>query len=713
MSYRIGVDIGGTFTDCVLADDSGRRIVAKSPTTPGELEHGVLEAVGEAARQLNIARTELLSRTALFVHGTTQATNAVLTRTGSTTGLITSRGHEDALLIGKLYSKVAGLPERDLVHSSRLRKPDPLVPRSLIRGVAERVDRYGEVLVPLDEDQVILAIRELVDQGVEAIAVSLLWSFVNDSHERRIGELLADRAPGVFVSLSHQIAPVLGEYERAVTTAINAYVGPRVLGYLERLETRLREDGLDQPMLVMQASGGLTSVADAAQRPIVTLDSGPTGGILGCQHLGRMYGQSNVICTDVGGTSFDVGLILRDEIPLEAEPVVGQYSLRMPKLLVSSIGSGGGSIAWIDEGGLLRVGPHSAGSRPGPACYGNGGTEATVTDADLVLGYLDPDHFLGGRMRLNRDLSLRALARLGARLGMEPEEVAVGVFQIINAQMADLIRKSTIEQGHDPRECILVAYGGAGPTHSVFYGRQIGAKAILVLADSTAFSAEGMLTCDITHTAETSHVFSTPFGDEDLRALAERFDTLEQRVLSQFTSEGTAEDEVLLARTLGMRFRQQVQTVDVPVQSGAIDAATGVQLRQSFVNRYAQVYGSGALVTGGEQEVERHRVVGALPLQPIVFAEHADAGADATAALTARRPAYFHGLGFTATDVYDGTALQAGNIIAGPAIIERMGDSIVVPPDFRAQVDRFLSISLTPAQARTASGAGRQAESTP
>ena len=706
MRYRIGVDIGGTFTDCVVADERGGRTVSKAPSTPGSLQDGVLEAVGVNAGQLGITRPQLLAATDLFVHGTTQATNAMLTRTGARTGLITTKGHEDAIIIGKVYAKVAGLPERDLVHSSRLRKPDPIVPRSLIRGVTERVDRDGDVIVALQEDEVVAAINSLLAAGVEAIAVSLLWSFANDSHERRIKELLTELAPHLFTAYSHEVSPVLGEYERTATTAITAYVGPKVVGYLERLEGQLRDEGLAQPLLVMQASGGLTSVLDAAQRPIVTLDSGPTGGILGCQHLGRLYGESNVICTDVGGTSFDVGLILRGEVPLEIEPVVAQYSLRMPKVLVNSIGSGGGSIAWLDEGGLLRVGPQSAGSRPGPACYGNGGTEPTVTDADLVLGYLDPDSFLGGRMRLDRDLALRALAALGARLGMEAEEVAVGVFRIINSQMADLIRKSTIEQGHDPRECVLVAYGGAGPTHAVFYGHDIGSKAIFVLADSTVFSAEGMLTCDVTHTAEASRVVSTPFTSETLAALTARFTALEQRVIDQFALEGAGREEVSLARTLGVRFRQQVHTVEVGVDPGALDAAAGERVLARFIERYGLLYGEGALLLGGGNEVELHRVVGTRKIEPVAFPEHESAGPDAGAALKGERNAYFEPVGLTPTRVYDGDALRAGNEIDGPAIIERMGDSVVVPPDFRAQVDRLLTIRLTAAAAPDSNGKG-------
>jgi len=701
LRYRIGVDIGGTFTDCVVTDEQGGRRVAKALTTPGSLQDGVLDAVSVNAEQLGMTRQELLAATELFVHGTTQATNAMLTRTGARTGLITTRGHEDAIIIGKVYAKVAGLSERDVVHSSRLRKPDPIVPRSLIRGVTERVDRDGDVIVALSEPEVIEAVDGLLAEGVEAIAVSLLWSFVNDSHERRIKEILAQRAPDVFTAYSHEVAPVLGEYERTATTAITAYVGPKVVGYLEQLESRLREDGLAHPLLVMQASGGLTSVLDAAARPIVTLDSGPTGGILGCQHLGRLYGESNVICTDVGGTSFDVGLILGGEVPLESEPVVAQYSLRMPKVLVNSIGSGGGSIAWLDEGGLLRVGPQSAGSRPGPACYGSGGLEATVTDADLVLGYLDGDHFLGGRMRLDRGLALAALARLGERLGMEAEEVAVGVFRIINSQMADLIRKSTIEQGHDPRECVLVAYGGAGPTHAVFYGHDIGVRAILVLADSTVFSAEGMLTCDITHTAEASRVVGTPFTQDSLAALTARFEALEARVIGQFAAEGAALEEVSLARTIGVRFRQQVQALEVDVDAGTLDGSAGERILERFIERYGQVYGEGALLLGGGNEVELHRVVGTRAIEPVAFPEHELEGPDPAAALKGERSAYFEPAGFIATRVYDGHALRAGNVVEGPAIIERMGDSVVVPPQFRAQVDPLMTIRLGPVAAAT------------
>ena len=694
-SYRIAVDIGGTFTDCAVVPENGERVAAKALTTPGRLDDGVLDAVRVAAEQLGLTLPALLSATEIFVHGTTQATNAILTRTGARTGLITTRGHEDSLIIGRVYSKMAGLDERDVVHSSRLTKPAPIVRRALIRGVAERIDRDGDVVAPLQESQVVAATAELLELGVEAIAVCFLWSFVNPAHERRVSELLAEQAPHVFTAVSHEIAPVVGEYERAATTAMTAYVGPTVAGYLRRLEDRLRGAGLARPLLVMQASGGLTSVDDAARRPLVTLDSGPTGGILGSKNLGGLMGEQDLICTDVGGTSFDVGLVLGGDAPRDDEPVVGQYSLRMPKVLVKSIGSGGGSIAWVDHG-LLRVGPQSAGAAPGPACYGLGGAEPTVTDADLVLGYLDPDNFLAGRMRLYRDRALEALSRLGVRLGMEPEEVALGIFRIINAQMADLILRSTIEQGHDPRTCVLIAYGGAGPTHAAFYAGDIGAKSIVIPADSTVFSAEGMLTCDLVHTAEVSRQTNTPFSPDELAGIRDRFTTLEERVVAQFERDGAARANVRVTRTISARFRHQVHGLEIPVPPGRFDERWSESLVDRFTDRYEQVYGAGAVLRGGGVEIDLHRVIGTrlMPALPPLVREAG--GPDASAAHRRRRLCHFEPDGFVTTDIFDGGALRPGNVIAGPAIVERMGDSVVIPPEYGARVDDQLTLTMAP-----------------
>ncbi|MFT3863225.1 MAG: hydantoinase/oxoprolinase family protein [Solirubrobacterales bacterium] len=689
--YKVGVDIGGTFTDSVVVDADGTRTIAKALTTYGELDQGVLDSLAANARQRDLSVEQLLSRTAVFVHGTTQATNALLTRHGAKTGLITTKGHEDSILIGKIQSKVAGLPERELIHSSRLEKPEPIVPRPLIHGITERVDRDGEIVVTLDEDEVRVAVEALVSEGVEAVAVSLLWSFLNPTHEHRVAEIVAATAPELHVALSHEIAPVLGEYERTATTAISAYIGPRVAGYLGQLEERLTSLGLTSQMLVMQASGGLTSAADGVNRPIVTLDSGPTGGVLGCQYLGELLEEENVICTDVGGTSFDVGMILGGKIPLDPEPVVGKYTLRMPKVLVESIGAGGGSVAWVDEGGLLRVGPRSAGSQPGPACYGSGGTEPTVTDADLVLGYLDPVGAVGGSISLRRDLALAALATVGERLGIEPEDVAIGIERIVNAQMADLVRRSTIEQGDDPRDCILVAYGGAGPTHAAFYGADIGVKDIVIPPESTVFSAEGMLTCDLVHIAEMSHRAQAPLDPAMIEGLGARLEKLDRQVREHFDRDG-GHGEVGVTYVVGVRFLAQVHTLAIEIDRAALSNGFDAHLGERFRDRYEQVFGAGAVIDDAALEIEFLRVTGRRSIDPIPFEPAAET--DDEVGPVGERDAYFEGHGFVQTKVFEDAALHPGALIEGPAIIQRMGDSVTVPPAYRARVDRYNFVRL-------------------
>ena len=707
MSYRIGVDIGGTFTDCVVVDDGGQRSISKSLTTHGALYDGVINAVTVNADERGISLPALLGDTTQFVHGTTVATNAVLTQRGAKTGLITTRGHEDALIIGKVFAKSAGLDERELIHASRLHKPIPIVQPEHIFGVAERIDVEGEILAPLNEASVIAAIDGALAAKLDAVAVCLLWSFVNNAHEKRIAELLEERAPDLFCTFSHELAPVLGEYERAVTTVLNAYVGPEVAGYLRELERLLHASGLNHPLLVMQASDGLTSVADAARRPIVTLDSGPTGGILGCQYLSDLYGEPNMICTDVGGTSFDVGLITAGRVPLEDVPVVSQYSFRLPKVAVRSIGAGGGSAGWIDDGGILRVGPQSAGSRPGPACYGQGGTEPTVTDADVVLGYFDAETFLGGRMRLDAASAFAALERLGKPLGMDAEQVAIGMVRIINAHMADLIRRATIEQGNDPRDCVLVAYGGAGPTHAGFYGDDINAKAILIPADSTVFSAEGMLTCQVVHSAETSHALTAPFDASDYAALSAQFESLEASVQNQFRTEGTDPDAVVLRRTLKVRYGLQVHTVNVEVPPGTLTLEHGKLIAARFEERYAQIFGAGSLYQSSGLAYEACRVTGTLSTEPLRFAPVPLCTEPASVAERGTRRAYFEQLGFISTPVYDGSRLDNGHRVNGPAIIERMGDSVVVPPGMIAAMDEYRSLLLQPRPTTDLSGGER------
>ena len=457
MSFVVGVDSGGTFSDCVVIDEQGGVVRAKSPSTPPRFEEGVIGSVTEAAARLGQTLEELLAETTLFAHGTTVATNLLITRTGAKTALITTRGHEDAILIGRTVQKVAGLSEAEIIDVANLSKADPLVPRSSIFGVDERVDRNGDVVAPLNPARLDGLRERLREQGVEAIAVSLLWSFLNPGHERQLADWLGegngDGAPEWFVTASSDLVPVLREYERTSTTVLNAYLTPSVNGYLERMRERLRDAGHRGAIAVMHSAGGLSSIDEARRRGVSLLSSGPAGGMLGARALARRLELDRVIATDVGGTSFDVGMVVDGEPSYADAPVFAKYPVALPVIDVTSIGAGGGSIAWIEpETGVLKVGPRSAGAVPGPVCYGAGGTEPTVTDANLVLGRLNPDYFLGGRIRLDADAARAAVSGIAEPLGLTPQEAAAAVVDIVDSQMSDLIRRVTVERGLDPGE---------------------------------------------------------------------------------------------------------------------------------------------------------------------------------------------------------------------------------------------------------------------
>ena len=410
----LGIDIGGTFTDLVLMDEDGNISTAKAPTTPGELEKGVFDAVAVAAGIRGLSPEDLLSRVSAFGHGTTQATNALIERTGATTGLIATRGFGDTLALQRLMGFTAGIPVENLGHYSRRRYPVPIVPRRLVREVRERVDQAGNVLVPLDEDSVRTAVRDLIDAGAKTFAVALLWSFRNPAHEQRIGEIIRELAPGCYVSLSCEVSPIIGEYERTATTVLNSYLAPKVADYLNRIESLLRERGFRGKFNVLNSAGGVVPASEAARKPVLLVASGPAGGVMGSLQLAQEIGHNNVITTDMGGTSFDVALVVDGKPLVSGTHEVGGFHLNTPVIDIRAIGAGGGSIARV-EAGLLRVGPDSAGAVPGPVCYGRGGKLATVTDADLVLGILSPDNFLGGRMKLDLAAATAAIREQIAR----------------------------------------------------------------------------------------------------------------------------------------------------------------------------------------------------------------------------------------------------------------------------------------------------------
>lgn len=693
-SLQIAVDIGGTFTDCVLQGDRGFRFVSKALTTKADPSIGVVDCLESAASRLGTSVTELLRRTVSFVHGTTVGTNALTERRGVRTGLLMTKGHEQAITIGRVRQKVTGLSEREKIHVTHLSKATPpIVPPEHIRPVTERIDKNGKVLVSLDLVAAEAAVDELVAQGAQALAVCFLWSFVNPVHEQRVADLIRRKHPQVFLSISSEVAPRIGEYERCVSTVFNAYIGPIVGTYVATLERRLKERGMKCALLVMQSNGGLTTVSAVVGRPLLTVDSGPAGGVLGARYLSELVGQKQMICADVGGTTFDVGIVAADRVETDPAPVIDKYAYLVPKIFVKSIGAGGGSIAWIDDGGSLRVGPQSAGANPGPAAYGMGGVDATVTDAHVALGYLDPAFPLGGTVKVRKDLSEAALSDVGQRLGMRTAEVAAGILSISNAHMADLIRKVTVERGLDPRKFALLVYGGAGPVFAAFLAREIGTRLAYIPSESGVFSALGMLTTDIRLQEETSVSYRLPVDQAALQDLNAKLEGLDEKVRVRFELAGLGAQKVVLSRSVDMRFGMQVHELEVPAPASAFSSEDIGRLGEDFPGFYEATYGKNSAYAAAGIDLVTLRSSGLIPMpRPNLFT----ATQRSEPSLLGSRQAYFpDARDFVPTAVHAGDRLTENQLIEGPAIVQRFADTIVIPPGTRATVDRFGGIALT------------------
>jgi N-methylhydantoinase A len=698
---RIAVDIGGTFTDCVVIGDAGTRINTKALTTTDDPARGVIDAVQLVADQLGTSLEEVVSSTSSFVHGTTVGTNALVTRRGAETGLLMTSGHEETITIGRVRQKVAGLSEREKIHITHLSKADPpLVKPKNIRPIVERIDYAGNVVVPLDVPAAERSIDELVGEGIEAVAICLLWSFVESRHEDELREVVTKRHPQLYVAISSEVAPVLGEYERSVSTVLNAYLGPRVSGYLMRLERLLQDLGLRSALLVMQANGGVTSVEGVRDRPLVTVDSGPAGGVLGARYHAEITGRNNIICADVGGTTFDVGLVHNSRVEMDRVPIIDRYEYAMPKVAVKSIGAGGGSIVWVDGAGSLRVGPQSAGSNPGPACYGRGGNQPTVTDAHLLLGFLDPTFPLGGHVNLDLAAAEAAMATLTGPLGITVPEIAGAVAAISNSQMADLVRKVTVERGLDPREFAVAAFGGAGPVFGAFLAQQIGAEVVYVAANSGVFSAGGMMTTDLLLEEQRGTVMRSPLDEGDIQRLNAIFADLEKRLLSRFAAAGFDAEQVVLSRFMDMRLAAQVHELEAAVPGK--DALTQESMQfveEIFLSTYERTYGSGSAYTQAGIEIAKLRTTGVIALEkpPLAVVKLREPGAGTAAKeASSRRPVLFDVRdGYVDTAIYTGEEIVAGDQLEGPAIIQRAIDTIVIPPGAHATVDDQGSVLIT------------------
>jgi N-methylhydantoinase A len=681
--YTIAVDIGGTFTDIVVSEDaSGRIHHAKVLTTPRDLLEGVVCGVQQAAAEVGVEVSELLAGTTRFVHATTQSINAILTYTGARTAIVTTRGFGDTLTIMRGTGRVAGLSVWERHHYRMTNKPRLLADERDIFEVTERIDYKGAIITPLDESGVRALAGEIRRGRYEAIAVVFLFSFKNPVHEQRVREILQEELPAVYICLSCEVAPTLGEYERGATTLFNAYVGPVIEGYLARLSSTLAEKGFRHTVQIVQSNGGLTSVDQTM--PIYTIESGPAAGVIAAAHLGIKLGFPNLIATDVGGTTFKVALVEDGQWSYSREAILNQYQLRLPIVDLVSIGAGGVSIAWVD-GLRLKVGPQSAGAFPGPACYDFGGSLPTVTDADVVLGYISPENFLGGRMKLRADLATRAIDIHVATplFGGDVLMAAAGIRQVVDNQMADLIRKVTLQRGHDPRQFVGMAYGGAGPAHAVSYGAEAGLSTIIVPYYATVHSAYGAAITDVRYTLQKSDLMVLPVNPERVEAIYADMEARSERLLDQ--ADVPVQQRVFF-RWLEARYRRQVYTVKVDVPSRLDDDSLSA-VAASFEAKYERLFGPGSAYHDAGIELVNYGI------DAVGRVKRSNPRRDAVPGTAGPRT---HRLAYSAqqrrlldTPVYSGPSLPAGAVVAGLAIVEHPGTTILVPERYTARIDEY------------------------
>jgi N-methylhydantoinase A len=696
-SFVVGVDIGGTCTDTVVLTADGKTIFGKAFSTPPDFSKGILDAVGVAGEAMGIDTAMLLRGTALFLHSTTVAENAVTNGNLASVGLITTQGFEDTIFMMRGgYGRWSGLTEdekRDPVSTS---KPPPLVSRSLVRSIAERTDSRGETLQMVDPKAAEAAVTDLVTRGADSMAVCFLWSFVNPANEQTVGAVIRRLYPNRFVTLSHRVAPVLGEYERTSTTTLNSALGPVVTHYLQNLSGRLTELGFNGTFLVGQGYGGLLPLDAAADQPVGMIESGPIMGIIGARAIGESMGYHNIIAADMGGTTFKVGVVRDGMMEYQPESMVYRYHFALPKLDVVSLGLAGGSIISIDQRtGLPQIGPRSAGSYPGPICYDHGGEEPTVTDVDAILGYLNPGYFLGGRERLNIEKAKRIFKeKISDPLGLGVTEAAAAMYRLTNSMIYDLLHKVTVERGLDPREYALFSFGGTAGMHVSAYGEELGVKQLVIPYSASVHGAFGLVTADVVHEYQTTQLVRAPGEPRVVNAI---FASLAAQATSQLQQEGFALIDIHLQRSIDMRHRRQVHVLNVPLeQDGDLDEEALERVVERFETLYEGRYGknSGFLEAGVEMVSFRIRGTGKVrtpALQAPPLESH-----DPTHALRERRTVYVaKGGAEQEVNGYDFERLRPGNRVSGPAVIWTPITTVVLGPEQVAEMDAHKNLVVT------------------
>ncbi|MBR1152620.1 hydantoinase/oxoprolinase family protein [Bradyrhizobium sp. JYMT SZCCT0428] len=677
--YTIGVDVGGTYTDLVATDSSGRTIFAKSPSTPADQSIGVMTGLEELARRLNTTRAEMLAATDRLVHGTTVATNALLERKGAKVALLTTEGHRDVIEMRE------GLkPDR---YDLRSPPPEPLVPRELRFGVRERLKANGEVLTALDERSLDEAIAGIRKSGATSVAICFLHSYLNPVHELAAVERLARELPDVSVSRSSDVLPQIKEYERVSTTIVNAYVEPIVRRYLTNLERRLKEAGLKGSLFVILSHGGMAPVEEASRLAAGTVLSGPAGGMSGGRRCAELLGIPDLVPFDMGGTSTDISLISDGQASLSADGLLAGQRIALRSLDIASIAAGGGSIASVDGSRTLRVGPESAGSIPGPACYGNGGQAATVTDANVVLGYLDAAAFMGGQRPLDRAASEAAVDRVAAAMELSRVEAAAGIYRMINLNMADGIRLMTLRRGVDPRKFALLSFGGAAGLHAVEVARELEIKRIIVPTVASVLSAWGMLTSDLRYEMSRTHYGKAArISAGEVREL---FAELEQAAAGRLRS--WFNGPLSIERSAEMRYGEQIFEIDVSLDGLDWNAADLVdQIEQRFHRKHEELY---TYASPGQEVVFVNARVAAVGTVAPNDQNTRPATSASACAPSGTRQAFFGG--WREVPVYALDALQPGHSLNGPAIIEAETTTVLVDTGDRVSVNALGWLDIT------------------
>lgn len=676
MGYRLGIDVGGTFTDFVLVNEDGQVWEAKVSSNRARPSEAIGAGIEQLAQSRGVPVASLLDQCDLMIQGTTAALNALIQHRGAKTGLVCTKGFRDSIEIRLAYKE----RRFDFAYPP----PPVLVPKYLRMPVEERVDKNGNIVIPLHEEDVYKAVEVFKREGVDAIAVSFLWSFLEPAHERRAGEILRKELPNTYVSLGVDVLPVTREYDRTSTTVVNSYLGPVLSNYIGEIEELLRSLGYKNQIRYMQSNGGMTSPDVIRQMPVLALNSGPAAGPVAGLYFARPFGTEDVITIDMGGTSFDACLVKSGVPDVESNVDVHRYRIGTSMININTIGAGGGSIARVDAG-LLRVGPQSAEAVPGPVCYMQGGQEPTVTDADVVLGYLNPKHLLGGKLKIDANASLRAIEeKVAAPLALGVGRASLSIFNLVNRNMANAMVEISVRKGHDPRDYSLVAAGGCGPVHAGRLAQELGIGRVFIPKLASIFCAFGAIIADIRH--DYRQTYMARVSDVNLDRLNAMLEEMENRGYSDLAEEGVAKSEMVASRTLQMRYLDQVYECPVEIPLGKITE----DQRDQIADGFHQVH--QALYTYSEQDSPCEMVNAEVTVRGKVpghsLPRSAEGKPDPSGALIEHRPALFDEYeDYVSTPIYDGSKLQPGNVIEALAVVEEANTTIVVFPNSRLRLD--------------------------